>query len=47
MDDLIDQATPSDEGLIPKEDDRARLLEEIVRILPLGVSVKDASGVSV
>jgi diguanylate cyclase (GGDEF)-like protein len=46
MDELIDQATPSDEGLIPEEDDRARLLEEIVRILPLGVSVKDADGVA-
>jgi diguanylate cyclase (GGDEF)-like protein len=47
MDELIDQATPNDEGLIPQEDDRARLLEEIVSVLPLGVSIKNAEGVSI
>jgi diguanylate cyclase (GGDEF)-like protein len=44
MSDLSDGAPRSGEGPSPEPADGSRLLEEIVRVLPLGVSIKTADG---
>ena len=44
MSDLIDGARNNEERPVLESDDGLRLLEEIVRVLPLGVCVKAADG---
>jgi diguanylate cyclase (GGDEF)-like protein len=44
MNDLIDGAPGNEERLVSDSDDGLRLLEEIVRVLPLGVCVRSADG---
>src|SRR5580692_11374710 len=44
MSDLIDGGPGHEEGRVLEADDSLRLLEEIVRVLPLGVCIKTAVG---